>query len=249
MTNKILLLDIETAPNVAYVWGLFDQNITHNQLEASSYVLCWSAKWLGRHQPMQFASAREKTTMLPRIHALLHEADVVIHYNGLRFDIPTLNKEFINHDMPPPSPYRQLDLMVVVKHAFKFTSNKLDYVAQALGLGSKVRHPGFELWIKCMRGDTKAWKIMERYNRQDVVLLEKLYHRLRPWIARHPNLGLFSGQRPSCPKCGSSHVQARGSQLALTRIYQRYQCQHCRGWFRGNKPLRVSRGERGVNIV
>lgn len=246
---KILLLDIETAPNKAYVWGMFDQNIAINQLEASSYVLCWSAKWHG-DATMYFDSVEkhDAKTMLRGIHKLLNEADVVVHYNGLKFDIPTLNKEFIKAGFPPPSPYKQLDLLQVCRRAFRFESNKLAYVSEALKIGAKVKHEGFELWIKCMAGDAKAWEKMGRYNRGDVTLLEKLYRRLRPWITKHPN---HSAHKDGlcCPKCGSGKVQQRGHQVAMTRTYLRYQCQSCGGWFRGNKSTSVNREERGVNIV
>lgn len=247
---KLLFLDIETAPNKAYVWGLFDQNIAANQVEATGYILCWSAKWLG-DSTMHFGSMQGKTdslTMLRGIHKLLDEADVVIHYNGTKFDIPTLNKEFVKAKLPPPSPYKQLDMLQVCRKAFRFESNKLAFVSSALETGAKVRHEGFELWVKCMNGDPKAWERMGRYNRGDVTLLEKLYRRLRPWIVKHPN---HSAHRSGlcCPKCGSEKVQQRGEQVAQTRTYLRYHCQSCGGWFRGNKSTSVNRSERGVNIV
>jgi DNA polymerase elongation subunit (family B) len=249
---KILLLDIETAPNVAYVWGLFDQNIASNQVETSGYVLCWAAKWLNEKE-VRFASVgpsrKNERAMLDGIHKLLDEADVVVHYNGLKFDIPTLNREFIKFGMTPPSPYKQLDLLRVTRRAFRFESNKLDYVTAALGLGRKVKHKGFELWVQCMRGDATAWKMMERYNRQDVKLLGKLYRQLRPWIEKHPN---WSSHRDglACPKCGSEKVQRRGVQVAQTLTYNRYHCQSCGGWFRGSRSLNGGRkGERGVNVV
>jgi len=43
---KILFCDIETAPNLAYVWGLYDQNVAISQMVNSGYVLCWAANWL-----------------------------------------------------------------------------------------------------------------------------------------------------------------------------------------------------------
>jgi DNA polymerase elongation subunit (family B) len=251
MKPRVLLLDIETAPNAAWVWGLFDQNISASQVEASGYVLCWSAKWLGE-KTLRFARVGKNRAgereMLAKIHALLDEADIVVHYNGRKFDIPTLNREFIKFGMAPPSPYKQVDLLQVAKRAFRFESNKLDYVSQALGIGQKVKHKGFELWIACMRGDAKAWAQMERYNRQDVALLERLYRRLRPWIEKHPNLGAH-GEGLCCPKCGSEKVQKRGEQVAQLHRYTRYQCQVCGGWFRGNKSRSARGVERGVNIV
>lgn len=246
---KLLFLDIETAPNKAYVWGMFDQNIAANQMEATGYILCWSAKWLGGGK-MHFDSVQkhDAKAMLRGIYKLLDEADVVVHYNGTKFDIPTLNKEFIKHGFLPPSPYKQLDLLQVCRRAFRFESNKLAFVSAALDIGAKVKHEGFELWVKCMAGDAKAWERMGRYNRGDVTLLEKLYRRLRPWIIKHPN---YSAHRSSlcCPKCGSEKVQARGQQVAQTRTYVRYHCQSCGGWFRGNKSTSVNREERGVNVV
>jgi len=172
--SKILLLDIEMAPNVAHVWGIWDQNIGLNQLRESSYVMCYAAKWLG-DKKMMFDSVKKSgdKKMLAGIHKLLDEADAVIHYNGKRFDIPSLNKEFLLHGMFPPAPFKEIDLLTVAKSRFRFVSNKLDYVAQSLGLGKKTEHSGHELWVQCMAGIPKAWKTMEEYNKNDVILLEK----------------------------------------------------------------------------
>lgn len=246
---KILLIDIETAPNKAYVWGMFDQNISAGQMEASSYILCWAAKWHGATE-MFFGSVEKHSAkaMLKGIHDLLDAADVVVHYNGLKFDIPTLNKEFIKNGFAPPSPYKQLDLLQVCRRAFRFESNKLSYVSDALKIGAKVKHEGFELWVKCMANDPKAWAKMGRYNRGDVTLLEKLYRRLRPWIRTHPNHNNFS-EDLLCPKCGSRKVHRRGEQVAQSRVYVRYHCQTCAAWFRGNKALHHKKKEQGVNIV
>jgi len=247
---RILQLDIESAPNRVYSWGLWDQNIATSQVEETGYVLCWSAKWFGEGEILfDSVKAPGRKPMLTRIHKLLDEADVVVHYNGLKYDIPTLNKEFIKSGMTPPAPYKQVDLYQVVRRAFRFESNKLDFVSEALAIGRKVKHEGFKLWVDCMDKDRpnheRAWRKMERYNKGDVKLLEKLYRRLRPWIVRHPNVagGL------SCPKCGSEKVQRRGAQVAQFRTYARYQCQACAGWFRGSKAIDHGKQERGVNIL
>lgn len=235
---KVLLVDIETAPNTAYCWGLWDQNIQHDQLVQSGYILCWAAKFLGS-DTVHFASRQhtDAPTMLSGIHKLLDAADVVIHYFGSKFDIPTLNKEFVKYHFGPPSPYKQVDLKLVAGRAFRFESNKLDYVAQFLGLGAKVKHRGFQLWVRCMHGDPEAWAEMETYNRGDVTLLEKLYVRLLPWIERHPNAAAYTG-RACCPRCQSTRIQKRGTAVAQTRRYARYQCQACAGWFRSGKPVK-----------
>ena len=232
---KTLLLDIETAPNKAYVWGLFKQNVALNQLEASSYTLCWSARWVGEGVT-HFASVQHRGArkMLRRIHGLLDEAEAVVHFNGLKFDIPTLNKEFVRHRMLPPSPYKQIDLYRVAKRVFRFESNKLEFIAKALGLKEKLKHEGFTLWTKCMAGDAEAWKRMETYNRGDVDTLGETYERILPWITHHPNLSALT-DTTCCPKCGSLKFQARGEVLTTTLRYRRYQCKSCGGWFRGTQ--------------
>jgi predicted PolB exonuclease-like 3'-5' exonuclease len=235
---KILFLDIETAPNIAYVWGLFDQNISHEHLEQSSYVLCWAAKWAGakkgNYMSVQKWPAQQ---MLTGIHALLDEADIVVHFNGTKFDIPVLNKEFLKHEFKPPSPYKQVDMLRVMRGAFRFESNKMNSLLKDLGLGKKVEHRGHCLWVGCMKGDLACWKEMERYNRGDVVALEKLYKRVLPWIANHPNLGVYA-DRPACKNCGSINVQRRGREVAISKWYVRYQCQACGKWFRGEQDGR-----------
>lgn len=236
---KILLLDIETSPNTAHVWGLWQQNVGLSQLLESSYTLCWSAKWLGEKGTIFSSLEREDgISMMEKLWELLNEADAVVHYNGSKFDIPTINKEFLQLGLSPPSPYKQIDLLRVCKKQFKFPSNKLEYVAQKLGLGGKVRHKGHELWIKCMNNDLVAWRKMERYNKQDVRLLEKLYKRLLPWIDSHPNHALYTDlTNPVCPNCGSHRLQKRG--IAYTRVgqYQRFYCLSCGRWPRGRYGL------------
>ena len=244
---KILLLDIESSPNTAHVWGLWQQNVSINQLMESSYVLCYAAKWLGEEKIMFDSVHQSKPkAMLKGIHGLLNDADAVVHYNGTKFDIPTLNKEFLLHRFNPPSPYKQIDLLRVVRSNFRFPSNKLDYVAQRLNLGKKHEHEGHELWVKCMNGDKDAWKRMEQYNIQDVVLLESLYNTLRPWVKSHPNHNLFTDDHV-CPNCASTRLQKRGTAISSTGTYQRYQCSSCGTWSQSTKSVKSSVGVKQCN--
>lgn len=235
---KILFLDIETAPNTAHVWGLWQQNVSLNQLMESGYVLCWSAKWLGKDW-IYFDSIQNKSTksMLKGIYKLLDEADAVVHYNGKKFDIPTLNGEFLKCGFKPPSPYKQLDLLETVKTQFRFPSNKLEYVTKALNIGEKVKHTGHELWVGCILNDKDSWKMMEEYNINDVVLLEELYGIVRPWIKNHINYSLYNDDSFVCPNCGSSRLVKRGFHITLHSIFQRYKCQECGKWCKDNKIL------------
>jgi len=231
---KILHLDIETFPHQAYVWGLFKQNVALSQIVESGKTACWAAKWHGKKGIMYSGldTCKEKD-MIKKIWDLLNETDVVCHYNGTRFDMPTLNKEFLKYGIPPPSPYQQIDLLQTARKQFKLASNKLDYVSGYLGVGSKTQHKGMDLWTGCMNGNDKDWKVMQRYNKQDVALLELVYKKLLPWIQAHPNPALFNeSDKQQCPKCGGYHLQKRGTYMTKVQTYQRYQCMDCKSWSR-----------------
>ena len=180
---KTLFLDIETTPMQVYTWGLFDQNISINQIIKSTEMLCFGARWLGEKKVI-FKSVHHdgKKAMLEDLHKIMDEADVLVGWNSAGFDHKHINREFLENGMKPPSPVKDLDLMSITKSNFLFPSNKLDYVAQKLGVGSKVKHSGFSLWIKCMEGDEKSWKEMKAYQIQDVNLLVDLYDILIPWF-------------------------------------------------------------------
>lgn len=186
---KILLLDIETTPMQVYAWGLWDQNISIDQIIKPTEMLCFGARWLdGKKVIFKSVHHDGKQAMLEELHKLMDEADALVGWNSAAFDHKHINREFLENGMQPPSPVKDLDLMSITKSNFQFPSNKLDYVAQALGVGAKVKHSGFSLWIKCMEGDDKAWKEMKKYQIQDVNLLVDLYYHLLPWFVGKGNV-------------------------------------------------------------
>ena len=239
---RILLLDIETSPNLADVWGLFNNNVSLNQLRESTRMLCFAAKWLGE-KGTQFWSEHThgRDMMVEAAHVLLNSADVVMHYNGKNFDVKHLNREFLQAGLTPPSPFKQVDLLLAVRKNFRFPSNKLQYVSTALGLEGKAKHEGHDLWVKCMAGDREAWKRMERYNRQDVLLLEALYEKLLPWVPSLPHRGLYGDT--GCPACGSPDLRPNGYAYTGVSRFRQVRCHDCGTYFRSN------RREFGVELV
>lgn len=185
--------------------------------------------------------------MLQKIWKLLDEADVVVHFYGKRFDIPTLNKEFILLGMSPPSPYKQVDLKEVAARVFKFASNKLEFLAKFLGIGAKIK-TDFDLWKDVLDGCKVAWNKMETYNKQDTKLLEPIYDKLLPWIPSHPNHATYEDGLV-CPQCGGQHYIKRGFAVVNVNTYTRYQCKDCARYFRGNKAVKAKRGEKFVNLA
>lgn len=230
---RILALDIETSPALVRTFSLFRPVIGHGQIVESSRMICFSAQWEGGK--VQFFSEfhHSRQEMLQAIHDLLDEADVVITYNGKKFDIPWIHGELISEGFLPPSPVKHVDLYQVIRSNARFLSNKLDYVASRLLDEKKVAHSGFQLWIDCLDGDPKAWNLMRRYAKKDTALLLPLYYKLRPWVKGHPSRPLHD-DGDGCPKCGSDNYQRRGYATTSVSKFQRYQCKNCGSWFRGS---------------
>lgn len=246
---KILVLDIETGPSLAYIWSLWDKHVPIQRLVENGTTLCWAAKWVDQDEVYSGSLDRltEYESML-KLHGLMDEADCIVHYNGKKFDIPTIHRDMLRLGIPPPAPHKDIDLLETVKRRFRFISNKLDYVAQYLKLGQKTAHPGFEMWTGCLKGDVKSWRMMKTYNIQDVRLTEQVYKKLLPWIDRHPSHANLHNVL-ACPKCGSESFIARGFAYTSTQKYQRYKCRDCGGWFRGHKTVHETVKEKAVNVA
>lgn len=244
---KILLLDIETAPILAYVWGLWDNNVALNMVKKDWHILSWSAKWLDdpaskvMYQDQRKAKDIENDKeMLKGIWKLLDEADIIVTQNGKKFDQKKLFARFLIHGFQPPSDFRHVDTCQLAKRHFGFTSNKLEYLTDKLGTKyKKLKHkkfPGFELWKECLAGNPAAWKEMEKYNKYDVLSLEEVYLKLRPWDnSINPNVYAIDGEN-ACD-CGSREFHKNGIRASNSGKYQRYTCNDCGKSFRGQENM------------
>lgn len=233
---KILVLDIETAPIRAYVWGIWQQNVNLEAIQSDWFCLTWAAKWLFEKDvksaklTMNEVLKENDGRIIKQLWQLVNQADMIIAHNGVKFDMPKLNSRFIFHKLNPPLPYQQIDTLVHIRKNFGFSSNKLDYVNKILSLPRKLEHEGMELWVKCMKGDTEALARMEEYNRQDVLVLEETYLRIRAWIKPHPNLGLhiLDQQEERCPSCGSNNLKEESKDYHTTvNVYEQLRCNDC----------------------
>lgn len=232
---KVLIFDIETAPILASVWGLFDQNVALNQIEKDWHLLSWSAKWLGSKDVMYADQRNAKSiendkAILKQLWKLLDEADIVITQNGKKFDVKKINARFVYHGFQPPSSYKHIDILQVARKKFGFTSHKLEYMTNLLcntyKKVTKRKFNGFDLWKQCLANNVDAWEEMKHYNKYDVLSLEELYTKLIPWDSSI-NFNLYNDSEKNICKCGSDKFQKYGYHYTTAGKYQRYKCKKC----------------------
>lgn len=231
---KVLLFDIETSPNLAYVWGKYEQNVISFKKEWELLSVAW--KWFDLKGAPIHCAARNNLTekeIVLKLWTLFDNADVIIAHNGDQFDVKKVKAKFLEYGLKPPSSYKTVDTKKIAKNQFMLNSNSLDDIGNLLKIGRKKQTGGFELWLKCMAGDKKAWKKMIAYNKQDVALLEKVYLKVRPWLPNHPDVYSVVGRNKVCPTCGSKKLNLRGFRYTKTGRTQKLNCLDCGSWTQG----------------
>jgi hypothetical protein len=216
------------------VWEKYEQDVI--AFEKEREIICFAYKWLGEKKVYAYYKSDLGAEFIPKLHILFDMADYIVAHNGDSFDIKMVNTEFIKYGLTPPSPYKSIDTLKVARSKFRFNSNKLDDLGKLLGLGQKINTGGFGLWLACIKGEKKAIKKMKAYNMQDVILLEKVYLKLRGW---DKSQGLGHGMQ--CTNCESTHIIARGwIYLKGGFSKRRFQCMSCGKWMVSSKREKVN---------
>lgn len=236
--RKILYIDIETKPAKVYTFQFWNVNISPDKIIEAGGLMCFSYSWHDEETKFFRGTPKQMAKLLYR---LLDEADVVVTYNGNKFDLPHIERLFTLCKMKSPSPYVSVDLFAVMKREQRgvWPSLRLAYLAQELELRGKVPNDGFQLWVDCMKNDPVAWEHMEKYNLRDVDILKEMFPDLRHKVKNLPAAQLYmDSDSPCCPNCGSEQIQSRGFQRNKTRAYRRFHCQSCGDWFRGSLSVK-----------
>lgn len=255
---KILLFDIETSLIQAYVWGLWKQNISINQVIEDWYVICWSAKWYGDQDVFNSSvhdyelplSGRYKDNERYVVEALwkcLDEADIIVAYNGKSFDRKKMNFKFFEYGLPEPSPYKLVDPMLIVKDNFSITSAKMDYVARYVeSLESGKHETNINLWVACMNNDVQSLDYMLSYCDQDIEVLEHVYDAVKHWDKNSPQMMMYyDDDQMRCNSCGSVHLTKLENKAAYTSLskFDVYRCDDCSKVMRG-RDNQISKDKR-----
>lgn len=251
LSPKILLFDIETSHMLVKTFSLYNDAIPHTDIVDDWFILSFSAKWLYDDVMIEYcvtpkeAKERDDFRIVKELNNLLNKADIIIAHNGSAFDVKKANTRFAFYDLAPPFNYREIDTLRMARTYFKFSSNRLDYLGEFLGLGRKIQNEK-GLWDRCEDGEKESLEKMVEYCSQDVRLLENIYLKLRPFAKNHPSLALYGEIENTnyCPVCGATDT----IKLDLSKIYDNRflvgRCSSCNAPVRGKKdylPVEIKR--------
>jgi uncharacterized protein YprB with RNaseH-like and TPR domain len=225
---KRLFFDIETSPNIGLFWTAgYKLNIGHDNIIKERAIICICYKWAGEKEvySLTWDNKQNDKSLLEKFIKIANEADELVGHNGDKYDLPWVRTRCLYHGLSLFPSYTTIDTLKYARSKFKFNSNKLDYIAQFLGLGAKIS-TGFNLWKDIvLNKNKKAMDQMVEYCKGDVILLEKVYNKLAPHF---PEKTHVSEDKTDCPTCGSNKwIFSKRRMSALGTIRVQMQCKKC----------------------
>ena len=230
--RRRLFFDIETSPNIGLFWEAgYKKNITTDNIIRERAIICICYKWEDEKEvyALQWDAKQNDKRMLEQFIAVANTANELVGHNGDKFDLAWIRTRCLFHGIDMFPTYQTIDTLKVARSKFRFQSNRLNYIAEFLGLGGKIKTE-FNLWKDILLNKDKvAMEKMIKYCKKDVSLLEEVYKLLGNHIAPKTHYGVVFGyDRGTCPECGSDDLIKNNSVVTatgLTRI--QYKCKTC----------------------
>ena len=230
--KKRLFFDIETSPNIGFFWQSgYKLNVPYTNIIKERAIICICYKWEddSKVYSLNWDENQDDKKMLEAFIEVANSAQELVGHNGDKFDLPWIRTRCLYHRIPTFPNYTTIDTLTQARSKFRFNSNRLDYIANYLGVGGKTE-TGFDLWKDIvLNNDKKALKAMIDYCKNDVAILEKVYKELSNYFPHKTHYGaLLTGDKCSCPECGSTNLrfsQRRYTAAGTPRI--QLQCNDC----------------------
>lgn len=208
--RRRLFFDIETSPNIGLFWEAgYKKNIDYSNIIKERSIICICYKWEDEKEVygLTWDKKQSDKKMLQEFIQVANQATEMVGHNGDKFDLAWIRTRCLFHGIEMFPKYTTIDTLKVARSKFKFNSNRLNYIAGYLGIGSKIKTE-FDLWKSIlMDNDKVAMEKMVKYCKHDVVLLEKVFKHLNTHIESKSHYGvLFGAYRGTCPECGSDDL-------------------------------------------
>jgi len=256
---RILFYDLEVAGDIGLFFGRHKINISQEAIvKKGGFILCASWKNLGEktvdsiHLTKEEVEAGNDSRVVEKLRQLYRESDAVICHNSKGYDHKVLQARSAYWDFPALPVVKVLDTLELAKRNLRLPSNKLGSIAAYFNLPLKMDHSGISLWVGVQSGDVNAMTTMVEYCKQDVVVLEEVYNKLKQTGKAGSDFNAamyFEDNTPRCRTCGSDNLEATGRAVVTSSsTYDEYVCLGCGSVHRG-KVNKTSKEKRKCLLV
>jgi DNA polymerase elongation subunit (family B) len=204
--RKRLFFDIEVSPNIGMFWKSGHEiSVDHHSIIKERAIICICYKWEGEKKvySLRWDKKQNDKKMVSDFIKVANSATELVGQNSDRFDITWVRTRALIHGIVW-SPYiNSLDTLKMARSGFNFNSNRLDYLGKILLNKGKIE-TGFGLWKDISLNNSESAMLkMIKYCKNDVILLEEVFDKLRPYIK--PKMS-YATNRGNCPECDSDRL-------------------------------------------
>jgi hypothetical protein len=238
--RKRLFYDIETSFCKGHFWRPgYGQNILPHQITDYAKIISIHWRWEGQkkvhHLDWGLKEQCDKELVKKFIDEM-NKADEIVTHNGKRFDTPWIRTRAMFHGIPMRHTYNEIDTYKWCKKYLNLPSNSLAEACKYFGLEAKKDAGGMQTWIDVVyKKCRKALRHLLYYGDGDIVSLEALFTKLRPYAKPNLHYGALHGnQKFSCPECGclgkwnKTYTTAAGTVQVLMMCRDK----HCRTYYK-----------------
>lgn len=227
---KILIYDIEVSPCQGWFWRTGKTVIGHNQIWSPGKIICISYRFTDwpdtKVVNLKWDSTQSDEKLVKQFYKVAEEADVIVGHNGDSFDKKWINTRLAYYEHPTIRHVDTEDTLKMCRRQFNMASFRLDYICKFFKIPGKLSTSS-DLWERVVRfNDRKALKEMGEYCDNDVIILDKLWKRIYPYVNHKINMSVYTGS-DVCPECGDKEYSKWGTRMTRAGTYQRFRCNKC----------------------
>lgn len=235
MNKKILFMDLENLHRPEHIFnsgkpGRFRPRPA-GFCSDLAYILVFGYKWLGDDKARSLTVSKKEFKndpfddgpILQEMYDIMMQADIVVTWYGKGHDFPFLTTRLAQKGLYLDTQIKHIDLFQVASKKLRLSSNRLDNVSKFFGQEPKMKIGG-KIWADCWSGNYDSLQLMAEYCRQDVEVLEQVYHKMAPL-----GIGLPTPKQdtPVCHTCGQATLVGNGTRTTLVNTYRRLRCTSC----------------------
>lgn len=229
---KRLFYDIETSQYEVRSFRIgYNLNLGYQNVKKLAKIICISWAWDDEDKihNIRWNDDMCDKDMLEKFIEVLNEADEIVAHNGDRFDIKWIRTRALYHRLKMKPKYRSFDTLKKAKSGFNFPNNRLDTIAQFLGVGAKVEHDGMKMWDAVQDGDNYYLDEMVKYCDGDIIVLRDVYLAMQSYVKNNTHTGTHNSKlKCSCPNCASEDISLlKNTFTALGTIKREIECNSC----------------------